>query len=74
MFSDLRLGLIIDLGATLAASRLIGTMLFQIDAHNPLTFGLTTLLLAVVALAARLLPARRATRVNPSKRSAPSDA
>ena len=59
------LGLVIGLGATFVASRLMGSMLFQTNAHDPLTFGLTTLLLAAVAIAACLLPARRATRVNP---------
>ena len=59
------LGLVIGLGATFAASRLMGSMLFQTNAHDPLTFSLTTLLLAAVAIAACLLPARRATRVNP---------
>ncbi len=58
-------GLLLGLGATLATSRVIGSMLFQTNAHDPLTFALTTLLLAAVALAACLLPARRATRVNP---------
>lgn len=58
-------GLLLGLAATLAASRAIGSMLFQTNSHDPLTFGLTTLLLAAVALAACLLPARRATRVNP---------
>ena len=48
-----------------AASRLMSSMLFQTSAHDPLTFSLTTLLLTAVAFAACLLPARRATRVNP---------
>jgi putative ABC transport system permease protein len=59
------LGLLIGFGATILTSRVIGSMLFQTSAHDPLTFGLTTLLLAVVALAACFLPARRATRVDP---------
>jgi len=59
------LGLVIGLGATFAASRLMGSMLFQTNVHDPLTFSLTTSLLAAVAIAACLLPARRATRVNP---------
>jgi putative ABC transport system permease protein len=59
------LGLGIGLGASFAASRVMGSMLFQTNAHDPLTFSLTTLLLAAVAVAACLLPARRATRVNP---------
>ena len=37
------LGLVIGLGATFAASRLMGSMLFQTNAHDPLTFGLTTI-------------------------------
>ena len=58
-------GLLLGLGATLATSRVIGSMLFRTNAHDPLTFVLTTLMLGGVALAACLLPARRATRVNP---------
>lgn len=58
-------GLLIGLGVTLATSRVMDSMLFQTNAHDPVTFSLTTLLLAAVALAACLLPARRATRVNP---------
>src|SRR5262249_4059726 len=56
-------GLLIGLGVTLVTSRVMDSMLFQTNAHDPLTFSLTTLLLAAVALAACLLPARRATRV-----------
>jgi putative ABC transport system permease protein len=58
-------GLILGLGATFGVSRIMGAMLFQTNAHDPLTFGLTTLLLGAVATVACLLPARRATRVNP---------
>lgn len=58
-------GLLLGLGATIATSRVMGSMLFQTNSRDPLTFALTTLLLAAVALAACLLPARRATRVNP---------
>jgi ABC-type lipoprotein release transport system permease subunit len=43
----------------------MGSMLFQTNAHDPVTFCLTILLLGTVALGACLLPARRATRVNP---------
>jgi putative ABC transport system permease protein len=59
------LGLLIGLAATLAASRAMGSMLFNTSAQDPLTLGLITLLLGVVALIACLLPANRATKVNP---------
>ena len=58
-------GVVIGLVAMLATSRIIGSLLFQTSSHDPLTFGITTILLAAVALAACLFPARRATRVNP---------
>jgi putative ABC transport system permease protein len=59
------LGLLLGLGATFIAARVMGSMLFQTNAHDPLTFACTTLLLGAVALLACLLPAHRATRVNP---------
>ena len=59
------LGLIIGLAASLAASRAMGSMLFNTSAQDPLTLGTITLLLGFVALVACLLPANRATKVNP---------
>ena len=59
------LGLVIGLGATLAGSQVMRSMLFQTNARDPLTFATITLLLGSVALVACLLPAHRATKVNP---------
>ena len=59
------LGLVIGLGATLAGSQVMRSMLFQTNARDPLTFATITLLLGAVALVACLLPAHRATKVNP---------
>lgn len=59
------LGLLIGLLATLAASRAMGSMLFNTSAYDPLTLGSITVLLAVVALVACFFPANRATKVNP---------
>ncbi len=59
------LGLLLGLIATLIASRAMGSILYQTSAFDPLTLGAITLLLAGVALFACLLPAQRATRVNP---------
>lgn len=59
------LGLVIGLVATFAVAKAMGSMLFHTSAQDPLTLGTTTLVLAIVALIACLLPASRATKVNP---------
>lgn len=58
-------GLVLGLAATLALSQLIASMLFQTSPRDPLALAAITLVLAVVALLACWLPARRATRVSP---------
>ncbi len=59
------LGTTLGLGASLALSRLLRTMLFSIGPHDPVTFTAVTVLLALVALIATLLPASSATKVDP---------
>jgi putative ABC transport system permease protein len=59
------LGLVIGLLATLAASRAMGSMLFNTSSYDPVTLTSITLLLGAVALVACFFPANRATKVNP---------
>jgi len=59
------LGAIIGLGAAFGLTRLLRKFLFEVDAGDPMTFGVVALLLAVVALIACYIPARRATKVDP---------
>jgi putative ABC transport system permease protein len=60
------LGALLGLLAAFALARLMASLLFATRPLDPRTVGAVTLVLAVVALAASLLPARRATRVDPS--------
>jgi putative ABC transport system permease protein len=59
------LGVCSGLLAAFGLTRLIQTLLFGVTSTDPLTFGLIPVLLAIVALAACVIPARRAARVDP---------
>jgi len=58
-------GLAVGLAASVATSRTLSSLLFQVGPADPVTLGATALLLAAVALVACWLPARRAARVDP---------
>ena len=58
-------GWVIGIAAAFALGRLIASQLFEVSAHNPALLGGATILLAGTALLACLLPARRATLVDP---------
>jgi predicted permease len=58
-------GLIAGLAAALGLGRLITAQLYQVSAHNPVLLLTTAAVLAMAALLACLLPARRASLLNP---------
>ena len=60
------LGIAIGLGAALGLTRLIRSQLFGVGAADPLTFVSVAVILGATALAANLLPAVRAMRVDPA--------
>jgi putative ABC transport system permease protein len=53
------------LAAAMLAARGLASMLYGVTSHDPLTFVVVALIVAVTALVACLVPARRASRVNP---------
>jgi putative ABC transport system permease protein len=55
----------IGLVASLAATRSLASFLYGVSTSDLLTFSATVAMLAVVALVACAIPARRAMRVNP---------
>jgi ABC-type antimicrobial peptide transport system permease subunit len=59
------LGGVLGLGAALAAAQMLKSLLFHVGAHDPVSFLAVTLLLAIVALAATVIPARAAMKTDP---------
>ena len=59
------LGVLLGLAGALAMSRILSSVLFNVAATDPTIFLLSALLLTLVAVAACLGPARRATQVDP---------
>jgi ABC-type antimicrobial peptide transport system permease subunit len=60
-------GLVIGLGGALALTRLMRTLLFNVRPTDPVTLASVAAFIAVVAIAACFLPARRATLVDPMR-------
>jgi predicted permease len=59
------IGCVAGLTGALALSRVLHSFLFEISALDPLTFSVVPLLMAIIALVAAWVPARRAAAVDP---------
>jgi putative ABC transport system permease protein len=59
------IGIAIGLAGAATLTRLMSTLIFEINVFDPFTFAAVPVLLAMVAAVACYLPARRATRVDP---------
>jgi len=61
------LGVALGLAAAFALSRVVTSLIYGVRSTDPLTFAGVALLLIAVGLLATILPAYRATRVEPVK-------
>jgi len=60
-------GITLGVAGSLAATMLLGKLLFQVHAWDAMTFASVAVVLAIAALVASFLPARRAASVNPTE-------
>jgi putative ABC transport system permease protein len=58
-------GVVLGLGAAFVLTRLMTSLLFEVNAMNPLIFAAAALALTAVSMAASYLPARRAASMQP---------
>jgi putative ABC transport system permease protein len=58
-------GVVIGLVGGLALGKTVSSLVFGVPVHDPVTFVVVAALLTVIALAACIIPARRAARVDP---------
>src|SRR5262249_20326366 len=59
------IGIVTGVATALAATRALGSLLYDVSERDPGVFMTTTVTLAAIALIACWLPARRAARLNP---------
>jgi putative ABC transport system permease protein len=59
------IGLIAGIAVAVGAARLVSSQLSGVGAGDPLSFALAAAVMAIVAALAGVVPARRATRVDP---------
>ncbi|HWZ53378.1 MAG TPA: ADOP family duplicated permease, partial [Candidatus Acidoferrales bacterium] len=61
------IGIALGLAGALALSRVVASLIYGVSQSDPLTFASVSALLATVALVASLIPAFRATKVDPMR-------
>jgi ABC-type lipoprotein release transport system permease subunit len=59
-------GLLLAVGAAVAFGHVLSSLLYEVQGRDPLTIELVLILLGLVSLAACIIPARCAGRLDPS--------
>jgi predicted permease len=60
-------GILLGVAAGFALTRLLGNILFNVSPHDPTAFASALIMMTIITIAACLLPAWRATRVDPTQ-------
>ena len=60
------IGVVVGLAIAFGATRVLGSLLYEVKASDPLTFAIVAFTLSLVALFATYIPALRAVRVDPA--------
>ena len=60
------IGATIGLAGALAATRVLSSALYEVQPHDPVTYVAIVVILVAASLLASYLPARRASRIDPS--------
>jgi ABC-type antimicrobial peptide transport system permease subunit len=60
-------GVVTGSTAALLLTRLIGTLLYEVNPRDPLAFASAFAVLTITSIAAVVLPARRATKTDPAR-------
>jgi ABC-type antimicrobial peptide transport system permease subunit len=58
-------GIVVGIGAALASTRFLSTLLYDVKAVDPVVFAGVSLMMLGVGILASYMPARRASMVNP---------
>jgi ABC-type antimicrobial peptide transport system permease subunit len=58
-------GVVIGMAAAFASTRLLGTLLYEVEAVDPLVFAVMSLMMVGIGVLASYMPARRASSVDP---------
>jgi putative ABC transport system permease protein len=65
-FTQLAIGLVVGVGMAFGLARMLSLVLYDVGAADPMVFGGIVVVLTVTGLIAAFIPARRATRVDPT--------
>jgi ABC-type antimicrobial peptide transport system permease subunit len=61
------LGLVVGIPVTLSSTRILKSLLYQLSPLDPTAIAIAVVAVALMTVAAAWLPARRATRINPTQ-------